>query len=157
MSVKDELLAALAPIVTAVEELVLDDEEAATLYLTERFPLDGALLVQVRTLLRAGIEDGSLCDRENAGVRFSRLKKAVGDEAAIDLVHMHGPGPGHLHPRGEVDLCFAVSGQPRFDGRTQGFTVYKPGSWHVPTVDGGEMDIIYFLPGGAITFGPPAA
>lgn len=155
MSVKEELLEALGPILAAVDELVLDDEEAASQQLQARFPYDSALLLRIKALLRAGIEEGSLCDRENGGVRFSRLKKASADDLAIDLVHMHGPGPGHLHPRGEVDLCFAVSGEPRFDGRAPGFTVYKPGSWHIPTVEGGVMDIIYFLPGGAIAFGPP--
>jgi hypothetical protein len=67
---------------------------------------------------------------------------------------MAKPGPGHTHPNGEIDLCFAVSGAPRFDGNAPGWTVYPPNSWHVPTVEGGVMDILYFLPGGAIRFEP---
>jgi hypothetical protein len=35
--------------------------------------------------------------------------------------------------------------------------VYPPKSWHVPTVEHGVMDILYFLPGGAITFEPKPA
>ncbi|HJL17019.1 MAG TPA: DUF4863 family protein, partial [Sandaracinaceae bacterium LLY-WYZ-13_1] len=73
---------------------------------------------------------------------------------SIDCVHMDRPGPGHTHPNGEIDLCFAVRGEPTFDGHPPGWTVYPPGSWHVPTVEGGVMDILYFLPGGAIRFEP---
>ena len=58
------------------------------------------------------------------------------------------------HPNGEVDLCFTVDGNPTFDGNAPGWTVYEPGSWHVPSVADGVMDILYFLPGGAIKFGP---
>ncbi len=65
---------------------------------------------------------------------------------------MKGVGPGHTHERGEVDLCFVVDGDPRFDGNPAGWTVYPPGSWHRPTVTGGAMDILYFLPDGAIRF-----
>jgi len=67
---------------------------------------------------------------------------------------MTEPGPGHAHPRGEVDLCMAIEGDPRFDGRKEGWTAYAPGSWHIPTVQGGRMAILYFLPGGEIRFGP---
>jgi hypothetical protein len=30
--------------------------------------------------------------------------------------------------------------------------VYAPRSWHVPVVTSGAMDIVYFLPGGAMVF-----
>ena len=66
---------------------------------------------------------------------------------------MDGSGPGHLHPDGEFDLCFPIAGSPLFDGNSPGWTVYPPGSWHVPTVTGGRMGILYFLPNGAIHFG----
>ena len=67
---------------------------------------------------------------------------------------MNGPGLAHTHPNGEIDLCFAMDGDPRFDGHPEGWVVYGPGSWHVPTVTGGTMAILYFLPSGAIAFGP---
>ncbi|MCB9652306.1 MAG: DUF4863 family protein, partial [Deltaproteobacteria bacterium] len=120
---------------------------------------DGEVLTRVRALMRAGVEAGWLCDREAGGVRFSRVQKSVEGGLSIDAVHMSAPGPGHLHPNGEIDLCFAVSGAPTFDGRAPGWTVYGPGSWHVPTVAGGVMDILYFLPGGAMEFmaAPPRA
>lgn len=154
MTNRDELLTALAPILDAVQGLDLSRPDDARHILEQKFPMDGPVLRSARALLREGVKAGWLCDRENGGVRFSRVKKSGGADLSIDAVHMSTPGPGHTHPNGEVDLCFAVSGAPRFDGRPEGWTVYPPGSWHVPTVDDGVMDILYFLPGGAIQFGP---
>ena len=65
---------------------------------------------------------------------------------------MTAPGPMHVHPQGEIDLCFAEDGEPTFDGQPPGWVVYPPGSKHVPTVAGGKMLILYLLPGGAIEF-----
>ena len=67
---------------------------------------------------------------------------------------MSGPGPGHVHPNGEFDLSFALDGNPKFDGQAEGWLVLPPGSWHTPTVTDGRMGILYFLPNGAIEFGP---
>ena len=150
---KDAFLRALQPVLEALEGLDLREPAKARQALAERFPLDGPVLSEARELFRRGVEQGWLCDRENEGVRFSRVKKAASEaEWSIDAVHMIAPGPGHTHPNGEVDLCFAVDGNPFFDGNPSGWTVYGPRSWHVPTVAGGSMDILYFLPGGAIVF-----
>lgn len=147
------LLDALAPVLDVVATVDPDDPGALAT-LEEKLPLQSPALVRVKELFAEGRAAGWLCDREAGGVRFSRVKKAGEDGLSIDAVHMSSPGPGHTHPRGEVDLCFAVEGEPRFDGRAPGWTVYPAGSWHVPTVTGGVMDILYFLPGGAIEFGP---
>jgi hypothetical protein len=154
MSTREDLLEKLAPVMDFVTGLDLDDSDGARAALEQKLPPGSDELAEIGALLRKGIEAGELCDRENGGVKFSRLKKSAGEDLSIDLVHMSSPGPGHTHPNGEVDLCFAVSGDPTFDGRAPGWTVYPKGSWHVPTVAGGVMDIIYFLPGGAIEFGP---
>jgi hypothetical protein len=158
MSTREELLEALAPVLEAIAALDLNDAAAARSALNARFPPDGELVAGLRARFAAGRAARWLCDKENAGVRFSRVQKAtasVGPQSlSVDAVHMSGPGPGHTHPGGEVDLCFVVDGAPRFDGADAGWTVYPPGSWHVPTVGGGTMDILYFLPGGAIRFEP---
>ena len=57
-----------------------------------------------------------------------------------------------LESLAEIDLCLALEGSPTFDGRPPGWLVLPPGSRHVPTVTGGDMAILYFLPDGAITF-----
>jgi len=156
MSNREALLAALEPVLEVVRGIDPSKPGGDTC-LQEALPLDGEVLTEVAKLVREGVEAGWLCDREAGGIRFSRVKKGAGDELSIDAVHMDKPGPGHTHPNGEIDLCFAVSGNPTFDGRAPGWTVYPPGSWHVPTVEGGVMDILYFLPGGAIEFGPKPA
>ena len=153
MSDKAALLAALAPILEAVRGIDSKDP-AAALALARRFPLDGPELRRVRALVREGVEARWLCEREAGAVRYSRVLKSEGGGLSIDAVHMSTEGGAHTHPGGEIDLCFAVSGAPRFDGRPEGWTVYAPNTWHVPTVQGGAMDILYFLPGGAIAFGP---
>lgn len=148
------LNAALAPVLEVVRGIDPEDPNAKQ-RLDAALPFDGEVVRAVRDVVRTGVEEGWLATRESGGVRFGRVQKAASDDAlSIDCVHMDGPGPGHTHPKGEVDLCFAVSGSPTFDGAPPGWTVYPPGSWHVPTVRGGAMDILYFLPGGAIRFEP---
>ena len=154
MTDKARLNAALEPVLAVVKHIDPADPEA-TGKLAEALPPGAPALTELAAAVREGIEAGWLAERENDGIRFSRVAKAASpDDLSIDVVHMAKPGPGHTHPNGEVDLCFAVSGDPRFDGNAPGWTVYPPGSWHVPTVEGGVMDILYFLPGGAIRFEP---
>jgi hypothetical protein len=147
----ENLKALLRPVVEVVRAIDPSSPDARG-RLEAALPLDSAAMRQIRALVREGVESGWLCDRENGGIRFSRVEKDVAG-ISIDAVHMGSSGAPHLHPNGEIDLCFAVSGSPRFDGHDQGWTVYPPNSWHVPTVEGGQMDILYFLPGGAIRFG----
>lgn len=148
--------ATLPELVDRVLEVVRQvdpDAPDAAQALSTRLPLDGPLLTSLRASLRAAVAGRAVADRESDGVRFSRLRKAAGpDELSVDVVHMAKPALAHTHPRGEIDLCFAVDAGAQFDGRAEGWTVYPAGSWHVPTVTGGAMDILYFLPGGAIAF-----
>jgi hypothetical protein len=149
---RDDVLAALAPVLDVVRGVDPKDPQA-TQKLQAALPPDGPLLRSIGALVRAGVAGGTLATRDNNGVRFERVAKA--DAAggwSIDVVHMSGPALGHTHPNGEVDLCFAVDGSPRFDGHAPGWVVYGENTWHVPTVDGGAMDILYFLPQGAIRF-----
>ena len=124
--------------------------------LRSAFPIDGPLLSELRTKVLAGLDAGWLTPRAANGVKFGRLAKSTPQSLGftIDAVDMCGPGPGHIHPEGEFDLCFALTPEARFDGHPEGWVVYPPGSWHVPTVSGGRMVILYFLPSGAIRFQP---
>jgi hypothetical protein len=153
MSDLQTLLKELEPLIAVVKDLKPDDPQTAAT-LNAKFPVGSPQMQKLKALVREGVEKRWLCDRENAGVRFSRVMKAGALPLSIDAVHMSGEGMGHTHPQGEIDLCFSVSGDPKFDGRGEGWTVYAGKSWHVPTVQGGVMDILYFLPGGAIQFGP---
>ena len=51
-----------------------------------------------------------------------------------------------------INLGFAMSGKPLFDGRPPGWVVFPPASHHIPTVTGGEMLIVYFVPGGQVVW-----
>lgn len=151
---KAALTAALQPVLAHLANLDPDIPGLAAA-LEARFPLDGPKMTEVRKLVLEGLEAGWLCPREAGGVRFGRLAKPEQPESlgfSIDAVDMNGAGPGHTHPNGEFDLCFAVEGSPSFDGRPPGWTVYSADTWHVPTVSGGRMAILYFLPEGAIRF-----
>ena len=150
------LLAALQPLLDRIHTLDLTDPAAAKADLDAALPMDGEAVSAVRAQVEAGLAAGWLCPRTNGDIAFGRVAKAgeATHGLGIDAVHMHSPGPGHLHPNGEVDLCFALEGAPTFDGQPPGWTVCGPDSWHVPTVAGGTMVILYFLPDGAIRFGP---
>lgn len=159
---KDALLARLEPILAVARTADLSRPDEVKRSLDAQFPLES--LADLRALLRKGVEERWLCDREapapdgGAPVRYSRVQKA--SEAmpfSVDAVHMSGPGGGHTHPSGEIDLCFSVGSEARFDGQPDGWTVYAPGTWHVPTVSAGAMDILYFLPRGEIRFEPRPA
>jgi hypothetical protein len=144
----------LQPLLRFVADLDLHDPEAARVALDARYPLDSPEVVALREAMEAGVAAGTVCHMGEDPVRYSRLFKATEDSLGFsaDAVLMSAPGPRHLHPEGEVDLCFALDGEPKFDGNAPGWTVYGPGSQHVPTVAGGTMLILYLLPQGAIEF-----
>ena len=130
----------------------LTDADAARAELERRYPSDGPAATALREALVAAADDGVICDRVNGDVRFSRLCKpdATAHDLSVDFVWMTGPGVNHRHPKGEVNLCFAMDGEPRFDGQPAGWVVFAPDTTHVPTVTDGHMLIVYFLPSGQV-------
>lgn len=148
----EKLLTTLQPLLTRLAGIDVTKPAEAAAQLNREFPVSS--LGELKKLIREGVEARWLCERENSGVRFSRVLKAGPTvPLSIDAVSMSTAGAAHTHPSGEIDLCFAVSGDPRFDGAKEGWVVYPPNSWHIPTVQGGAMDILYFLPAGAMKFG----
>lgn len=146
---QEKLLTALEVILPTLTELDLTDAATATADLESKLALDSASVAMIRQLAEEGAREGWLLPKEQGGVRFGRITKNLGP-FSVDAVLMSGPGPRHRHPRGEIDLAFAQSGSPEFDGHAEGWVVYAEGSAHVPTVSGGEMLILYFLPGAEI-------
>ncbi|MBC8370233.1 MAG: DUF4863 family protein [Planctomycetes bacterium] len=137
-----------------VATLDLSDATSAKQKLDEAFPFDSEQVQQWGALMRAKVADGSMCDNGKPPMQYSRIFKNsdATNNLSCDAVLMNGAGPNHIHPQGEVDLCFAVDGEPRFDGNQPGWTVYAAGSQHIPTVKGGTMLILYLLPDGAFEF-----
>lgn len=152
------LLDALHPVLNIIADIDPASPDAAQT-LNERLPMGGPVLEKVGSLVRAGAHAGWLAPKGEAGMRFGRVSRPSLEtrDFAVDAVDMDHPGPPHTHPRGELNLCFAIEGSPSFDGQPPGWVVLPPGSWHVPTVVGGRMAILYFLPGGAYQSGPDLA
>ncbi len=147
-----DLLRTLAPVFEVLEGLDLSKPEEARERLEEAFPPDGEWATRVRELFQAGVADGWLCDRQAGTARFSRVAKP-GEATrgfSVDAVELSGRGVWHRHTAGEVNLCFPADPGATFDGHEGGWVVFGEGSDHVPTVEGGTMRLLYFLPGGRI-------
>jgi len=157
MATSEELMRALQPLLESLAQ-VDHDQSGAAECLNGSWPVDSEAMASIRALVETGIEEGWFAPRGEPGMKWGRLAKASDETRgySVDGVLMSQAGPGHTHPKGELDLCFAIDGDPRFDGQPEGWVVYPPGSWHTPTVSGGTMAILYFLPDGAIEFGPQA-
>ncbi len=145
----------LDPISEFVATLDASDPAACEAALNERFPADGEAVTALRDAAYAAAEAGTLCDRGEPGMRFSRVAKpdATPGGASIDAVLMEdAAGPPHTHPNGEFCLCLG-DGRSTFEDRTDTWIVLPKGSRHVPTVKEGRMLILYWLPEGAVTWG----
>ncbi|MEQ1633406.1 MAG: DUF4863 family protein [Planctomycetota bacterium] len=147
---KEQFTALLQPIADALRAVDVEHEGAAKAC-EQLLPFRGSVVANLQAAALAAIDSDWLLPKANAGIRFGRVAKDLCG-FSVDAVLMDQPGPKHRHPNGEIDLCFARSGDPKFDGKPAGWVVYGKGSVHVPTVRGGEMLILYFLPAGAIEF-----
>ena len=149
---RDDLLALLDAPMRAAAGLDLSDAAAARAELERRYPSTSPAAHALREALVQAVEEGVICNRENGDIRFSRLAKPSDTlhDLSVDFVWMTGPGIHHRHPKGEMNLCFAVEGDPRFDGQPEGWVAFAADSRHVPTVTNGRMLIVYFLPSGEV-------
>ena len=142
-------LEALLPAIEAVDVAKPADAEKS---LEKHAPLLSPLVKRIEALAKKGAAEGWLLPK-SAGpkVRFGRFLKDLSG-FSVDFVSMEGPAAGHTHTKGEINLGFALSGKPLFDGRPPGWAVFPPASHHIPTVTGGEMLIVYFVPGGQVVW-----
>lgn len=157
MTDKAQVLAALEPLMDTVTQVDPTDPAGAVAALEAAHPFEG--LDSVRRLLFAARDEGWLTPRTaTPTLTYGRLAKASenAQELGIEVVDMSGAGPEHTHPNGEINLCFPEAGTPLFEGCPGGWVVMPPDSHHTPDVQQGRMLIVYFLPGGAIQFGPRA-
>ncbi|HED65866.1 MAG TPA: DUF4863 family protein [Planctomycetes bacterium] len=142
------------PLLEAARGLDLSDAEGSEALLGERFDPEGEAGQALRARLLELLEAGEIANRGEAPLRWGRALKPSpeSDGFSVDVVDMAAAGPEHRHPRGEIDYCIALEGEPTFDGRPPGWVVLPEGSVHTPTVAGGRMLIVYLLPGGEIEF-----
>jgi hypothetical protein len=146
--------ASLQPLLAFAAQLDLDQPDAARNALAAEFPLDSAPIQALRAHMIEEMNEGRLVHNGKDPLRYSRVFKQSEETLnfSSDAVLMNGAGPKHRHPEGEIDLCFALEGDPKFDGNPEGWVVYGKGSVHIPTVSGGQMLILYLLPNGAFEF-----
>lgn len=126
--------------------------------LSKHFPLASESIQQIKAWCLNGLKEQSFRMRGPQSLRFGNLlhQKRNPFGFRIDIVDMEGQGPGHVHPLGEINLCFTTEntggGSTSFDGLSEGWVVKQPKSWHTPTVRQGRMVIVYFLPRGKVIF-----
>ena len=157
----EKLLQSLAPVIDylsnarASEVGFLNDESARLLQenLNRVFANDSSLMQEVFQQMRAGLDEGWLCPHSGRGLTWGHVSDPEhAGGFSIESVFMSNTGPGHVHPKGEIDLCLPITGNPQFDSSSDAWCVYPAQSWHIPTVTDGEMLILYFLPDGEIRF-----
>ena len=148
---KETLVAHLTPLISFLRTLDFNAADA-TSQLNHHYPVDGDWSQTLKQILIQHQDAEWLFPNEHREIRYGQLDDGQLSGFSIDSVDMNKAGPSHLHIEGEVDIAFAIDGNPTFDGRPEGWTVYPPNSWHRPTVRDGRMLILYFLPNGALQF-----
>ena len=158
----ENLLDLLGPILAHIASLapaeVVDQAQAGRLEadLERTFPHGGEQIQGLGTLLERGVREGWLANRGGGDASFSRVSKPCPRTHAlsVDVVSMVGSGLDHTHPMGEITIGFParMEGSPscRFESRAPAWVFLPPNSRHVPTVVGERMNLIYFLPDGAV-------
>lgn len=148
------MLDTFKPLLDAAAGVDLSDPSQAQAELTRRLDPTSESGMALSAALIQLLESGAVCDRGAPPVRYSRAAKASDETQgfSIDVVDMTGAGPLHRHPKGEVNWCIALEGNPTFGGQPAGWVVEAPESQHVPDVQGGRMLIVYLLPDGAMEF-----
>lgn len=150
-----ELIARLEALLPSIDAVDATDAEAASAQLTAHHPFDGEEVRAILELCTKGLDADWLTPHAaGAKVTFGRLAKDMGGYAVDAVTMADGSGRGHTHPRGEINMCFPLQGDPRFDGHAPGWVVFAPGSHHVPTVTDGTMLFLYFTPGGEVVWDP---
>jgi 2-hydroxylaminobenzoate mutase len=116
------------------------------------------------TLLHEGIDEGWACYSEITGPDYRRGRIAEASPQTRGFTIESGRlrnvlGNYHRHPRGEINMIGPVDATGQFCGHGAGWKVFPPDSRHFPTVTGGTVTMLFFLPGGEIEYTdpPPAA
>lgn len=148
------MLPTFQPLLDAARGLDITDPAAAQDELTSRLDPESHKGTALSDALKELLATGQVATRGELPVRWGRVAKATAEtnDFSIDVVHMNGAGPKHTHGNGEINWCVPLSGKPTFDGHPPGWVVLPPGSTHTPIVEGGEMLIVYLLPGGVVEF-----
>nr|BAF56677.1 2-hydroxylaminobenzoate mutase [Pseudomonas fluorescens] len=155
---KPEMMEAVASLLSFLKDKPLDQK--LEVELNERFGATSEVYSNLLRLLRAGIEEGWACYAQIDGPDYCRGQLAKATENPNGYSVESGMlknvlGNFHLHPRGEINMIGPVDEGATFCGSGAGWKVFEPGSRHFPTVNGGKVTMLFFLPGGEIEYMDP--
>jgi 2-hydroxylaminobenzoate mutase len=152
---KPEMMEAVASLLSFLKDKPLDKH--LEVELNERFGASSEVYSNLLRLLRLGIEEGWACYAQIDGPDYRRGQLAKATDNAVGYSVETGMlknvlGNYHLHPRGEINMIGPVDDGATFCGSGAGWKVFAPGSQHYPTVEGGKVTMLFFLPGGEIQY-----
>ncbi|WP_166363525.1 DUF4863 family protein [Pseudomonas akapageensis] len=156
---KPEMMEAVASLLLFLKDKPLDKQLEAEL--NEHFGATTEAYAKLLRLLRKGIEEGWACYAQIDGPDYCRgqLAKATDNPNGYSVesgMLRDVQGNYHLHPRGEINMIGPVDDGATFCGSGAGWKVFEPGSQHYPTVKGGKVTMLFFLPGGEIQYMEPS-
>lgn len=143
----------LAPVMETLDGASWDD--ALAVELNRRYGPGTDTFQQITEACRSGVHEGWMGlegDSRRRGGRVLEPTPATRN-LSVDVVEIADiTGPHHSHPGGEACAVLPVTEGARFDGNAEGWCVYPPGSGHFPSATGGRLQVMFFLPGGAIEY-----
>lgn len=155
---KPALMEAVGRLLAFIKDKPLDQELEDALNMHY-----GAATEQYRMLLnglRTGIEEGWACYAEIDGPDYRRGRLAKPSAETYGFSVETGMlkdvlGNYHEHPLGEINMIGPVDATGKFCGSGAGWKVFPPKSRHFPTVTGGKVTMLFFLPNGEIEYMAP--
>lgn len=155
---KAALLDAVHEFLDFVADKPLDEQ--LQLQLNDRYGAATERFATLLSLLRIGIQEGWACYREITGPDYRRGRISEVSDRTHGYTVESGMlrdvlGNYHTHPRGEINMIGPVDKTGKFCGSGAGWRVFPPGSSHYPTVTGGTVTLLFFLPGGEIEYKEP--
>jgi 2-hydroxylaminobenzoate mutase len=155
---KPAMLAAVGRLLDFINGKPLDARLEAEL--NEHYGASTPAYAELLTLLRTGIAEGWACYAEIDGPDYRRGRIAKPSSETHGFSVESGMlkdvlGNYHRHPRGEINMIGPVDETGRFCGHGAGWKVFEPDSRHYPTVTGGKVTMLFFLPNGEIEYMEP--
>ena len=157
---KPVLMAAVASLLGFIGNRPLDAELESDL--NDVYGASTESYAELLRLLRIGIDEGWACYAEIDGpdYRRGRLAKPSAETHGFSVetgMLKDVLGNYHRHPRGEINMIGPVDPTGSFCGHGAGWKVFAPNSHHYPTVTGGKVTMLFFLPSGQIEYMEPPA
>lgn len=154
---KPELMAAIDRLLAFIGDRALD--AVLEKDLNDQYGANTEGYAELLRLLRIGIDEGWACYAEIDGPDYRRGRIAKPSIETRGFSVESGMlkdvlGNYHRHPLGEINMIGPVDPTGRFCGHGAGWKVFEPNSQHYPTVSGGKVTMLFFLPGGQIEYMP---